>query len=113
MKVKDTIFLTCLRKNHNLFMLYICCYDISDARRLRSVAKELGRYALRCQKSIFVFEESEKMKIEHLIRKLQKKIDKNKDSLLVIPLCQKDSKKVLTLGLSIAPFFQNHKFVVL
>lgn len=40
-------------------MHYLIAYDIADPRRLRRVARRLERSALRCQKSVFVFDGSE------------------------------------------------------
>jgi len=40
-------------------MHYLIAYDIADPRRLRRVARRLERSALRCQKSVFVFDGSQ------------------------------------------------------
>ncbi len=40
-------------------MRFLIAYDIADPRRLRRVAKRLEREALRCQKSVFVFDGTE------------------------------------------------------
>ena len=40
-------------------MHYLIAYDIAHPRRLRRVARRLERSALRCQKSVFVFDGSE------------------------------------------------------
>jgi len=37
-------------------MHFLIAYDIADPRRLRRVARRLERHALRCQKSVFVFD---------------------------------------------------------
>ena len=37
-------------------MPYIMAYDIADPGRLRRVARLLERHALRCQKSVFLFQ---------------------------------------------------------
>ena len=40
-------------------MSFLVAYDIADPKRLRRVARLLERYALRCQKSVFLFDGDE------------------------------------------------------
>jgi CRISPR-associated endonuclease Cas2 len=40
-------------------MAYLIAYDIADPRRLRRVARFFERRALRCQKSVFLFQGDE------------------------------------------------------
>src|SRR5439155_405359 len=37
-------------------MRYVIAYDIADPARLRRVARRMERHALRCQKSVFLFQ---------------------------------------------------------
>ena len=50
-------------------MTYIIAYDIADPKRLHRVARVLERWAIRCQKSVFVFKGSE-LAIGELLKKL-------------------------------------------
>ena len=40
-------------------MRFLIAYDIADPRRLRKVARRLERLAVRCQKSVFLFQGDE------------------------------------------------------
>ncbi len=40
-------------------MRFLIAYDIADPKRLRRVARCLERHAVRCQKSVFLFEGTE------------------------------------------------------
>ena len=78
-------------------MIYMFCYDISDERRLRKVAKMLEKYGLRIQKSFFQadlsLEIKDKIKIDVL-----KIIDKKEDSFFIYPICDHCVKNAVTDG---------------
>ena len=67
-------------------MIYMVCYDITDAKRLRKVSKVLTNYGIRIQKSFFQCEIS-KDAVKRLTKELLKAIDEKKDRLSVYPLC--------------------------
>lgn len=67
-------------------MIYMVCYDISDAKRLKKVAKVLTNYGIRLQKSFFQCDISAEI-AKKLIKDLLKAIDEKKDRLSVYPLC--------------------------
>ena len=67
-------------------MIYMICYDIADAKRLRKVSKVLMNYGIRIQKSFFQCEIS-KDSVKKIIKELLNVIDTSKDRLSVYPLC--------------------------
>ena len=72
-------------------MYLLVFYDISDAKRLRQVAKTLLNYGTRIQNS--VFEMKIKQKEVNKLQKQLEKIIKGKDRVHYYPLCNKDLKK--------------------
>ena len=78
-------------------MIYMFCYDISDEKRLRKVAKILEKYGLRVQKSFF----QANIKPE-LVEKIKKDIFKvmnfKEDSFFIYPLCEMCAKKAIPVG---------------
>ncbi len=78
-------------------MIYMFCYDISDDRRLRKVAKVLEKYGLRIQKSFF--QANLKSEIKDKIRdEILKIIDKKQDSFFIYPICDHCSLNAQTDG---------------
>ncbi|GEM_PF-1376935 len=51
--------------------LFVVAYDIADPRRLRRVARIMERYALRTQRSVFLFQGTEK-ELEQLLNRVTK-----------------------------------------
>jgi len=78
-------------------MIYMVCYDISDDKRLKKIAKILENYGLRVQKSFFQCDMS-KDEIEILKNKLLKVIKQKKDSLFIYPLCADCSQRAIKDG---------------
>ena len=72
-------------------MYLLVFYDISDAKRLRQVAKTLLNYGTRIQNS--VFEMKIKQKEVNKLQKQLEKIIKGKDRVHYYSLCNKDLKK--------------------
>ena len=62
---------------------FIICYDISDAKRIRRVAKRLEGDAIRIQKSIFFVMQISKNELRTLVEKLLTLIDEKNDDLRV------------------------------
>ena len=67
-------------------MIYMICYDITDAKRLRKVSNVLINYGIRIQKSFFQCEIS-KDSVKILTKELLNVIDTAKDRLSIYPLC--------------------------
>jgi len=78
-------------------MIYMFCYDISNAKRLRKVAKILENYGMRVQKSFFQCD-MDKSSMDELKNKLLKLINKRKDSLFIYPLCEDCVNRVIKDG---------------
>lgn len=72
-------------------MLYLVCYDISDAKRLRQVSSLLRRYGTRVQKSVF------ECRINtDLCKKMQKELSalcREKDSVLIYRIPNREKKR--------------------
>lgn len=79
-------------------MRYIISYDITDAKRLKEVAKALQNMAWRMQKSVFmaIFTETE---FEAARKKLLSLIDQENDSLLFFPICKRCHESTIALGI--------------
>ena len=61
-------------------MAYLIAYDIADPRRLQRVARFLERRAVRCQKSVFLFQGSETALVG-LLDEAARRIDPDADVL--------------------------------
>ena len=69
-------------------MFLLVCYDISDERRLRQIAKIMQRFGDRVQKSVFECH-LEPRQYTQMRHKVQAVMDASEDSVRVYPLCQK------------------------
>lgn len=82
-------------------MMTIIIYDIQDTNNRNKVIKNLQHYGLkRIQKSAFTGELNKKDKQE-LSQKLEKNIQTEKDSILIIPVCDKCQEKIINHGKTI------------
>ncbi|ERP30766.1 CRISPR-associated endonuclease Cas2 [Chitinivibrio alkaliphilus] len=76
---------------------YVIIYDISDSRRLSRVARILEDSGIRYQKSVFELY----IKLGQLLKikqDIQAVIDAEEDSVIVIPVCEKDWQKQVKYG---------------
>lgn len=80
-------------------MIYFISYDIADDKRRRRATKTLANYGIRVQLSFFECEMEETQK-DGLAASLLEIIDKEEDSLLIYPLCQKCLSATFTEGRS-------------
>jgi len=78
-------------------MKYLFCYDISEPKRLASVAKILNEKGFRVQYSFFCCD-IDKETATLLFQKLEKEIDVNTDSLHMFPICEKCFGKIWNFG---------------
>ncbi len=74
-------------------MIYMICYDITNAKRLGKTAKILKNYGIRIQKSFFQCEISKDM-LDKLSKDILSVIDVSKDKLYIYPLCNSCLKNV-------------------
>jgi CRISPR-associated protein Cas2 len=76
---------------------FIFTYDIADNNRLRKVAKELEKSAVRVQYSVFEFEGSDK-EAEKLLNSLERLINKEEDRIYMFKLTNIKEKKIIRIG---------------
>ncbi len=69
--------------------MVVVCFDVCDRRRLYRVAKELGNYGVRVQKSIFECHLTPEQLAE-LQQRLAKWINADEDQVRYYFLCRKD-----------------------
>lgn len=77
--------------------LYLIAYDISDARRLRKVARRLEGSGWRMQQSVFHCRLNRK-DLERLVHDLKKLIHADEDCIRIYPLCGHDDRDILVAG---------------
>ncbi|NLF69574.1 MAG: CRISPR-associated endonuclease Cas2 [Candidatus Anammoximicrobium sp.] len=80
-------------------MRYIVAYDIAAPRRLRRVARLLEKHALRCQKSVFLYDGS-KEKLAALLDDIKALINEREDCVCAWGLAESQPKLGLTRGTS-------------
>ena len=73
--------------------MVVICFDVCDDRRLYRVARELGNFGSRVQKSLFECHLN-KEQLTDLQQRLAKLIDKNEDHVRYYFLCGKDVKQI-------------------
>ena len=69
--------------------MVVICFDVRDNKRLYRVARELGNFGARVQKSVFECHLNEKQ-LEELQQRLAKWIDGEQDQVRYYFLCPKD-----------------------
>lgn len=79
-------------------MKYVIAFDIVNDRVRARVVKILSEYAYRVQKSIFESLAS-KEALAEMEKKLEKVLDKKKDSVRIYPLCGKCEPEVRIMGI--------------
>jgi len=83
-------------------MLYLIAYDITDAKRLRLVAKTCEDFGVRVEYSVFECDLTPE-RFENLWAELNRLIDHEEDSLLAYRICGECVKKTLSSGVVIRP----------
>ena len=76
---------------------YLVCYDISDPKRLRKVARACEDYGYRRQLSVFLCRVSA-TDIVRLKNRLYELISLQEDQVLFIPLCQRCAGQIEAIG---------------
>jgi CRISPR-associated protein Cas2 len=69
----------------------LICYDISNGKRLRKVAKFLEKNAMRIQNSVFLYPQVVKFELTHLVNKLNELIDDEEDDIRIYHIDIKNS----------------------
>lgn len=90
---------------------YLVCYDISDPKRLRRVARACEDYGYRKQLSIFLCRVSA-TDFVRLRSRLYDIIDRDEDQVLFIPVCPKCAAGMESLGRPTAAADANDVVVV-
>lgn len=78
-------------------MLHLVAYDIPSPKRLKKISSLCLDYGVRIQYSVFQFDLNEELTFRFLER-LQKIIDPEQDSVIVIPVCGLCRKKIRIFG---------------
>ncbi len=76
---------------------YVLAYDIGDDKRRVKIAKLMESLGARVQGSVFEAYLTA-AELESLLRKAEKRMRKEEDSLRVYPLCRACQKRLLTRG---------------
>lgn len=79
-------------------MNMLVAYDIAHERRLVKVAKILGDYGVRVQKSIFEVSIPSRRIMETMKGRIEKVIDHDEDGVKYFPLCGKCAETVEIIG---------------
>jgi len=64
-------------------MDFLVCYDISDKKRLSSVARAIEKQAMRIQRSVYLYTEVTRAEMGDLVAQIQKLIDKEADDVRI------------------------------
>ncbi|MFO8072416.1 MAG: CRISPR-associated endonuclease Cas2, partial [Polyangia bacterium] len=78
-------------------MLHAVCYDISNDRRRRKIARLLEGYGVRVQKSVFEARLDQK-KLLSLRKKLERRIDPELDSVRIYRICARCRESIEVIG---------------
>jgi len=78
-------------------MMLVVCFDVRDKKRLYRVARELGNFGVRVQKSIFECHLQDD-ELATLQKRLAKHIDANQDQVRYYFLCNRDLEAVTIDG---------------
>ena len=82
----------------------LAMYDIADPARLRKVEKTVKRFGVRVQKSVFECSLKESS-VNELIRRVEKIMDKERDSFKIYPLLGNARMKQTIIGRGEIPVF--------
>lgn len=83
-------------------MEYLVCYDISDDRRRTQAANVLLDFGRRVQESVFMADIDEDL-AGRMRERLEKVIDPNVDSVVILTLCGTCRTKAKTMGIADIP----------
>ncbi len=62
---------------------FLICYDISDTKRLRKIAKLLESLAIRIQYSIYYYKDASADEMKVIVKKLNELIDQDDDDIRI------------------------------
>ena len=77
--------------------IFVVAYDVSDDKRRNRISRELLKYGVRAQYSVFEVFVSEK-EFKQMKKQLQKFIDRYEDSLVFYPLTENEYKNAKREG---------------
>ncbi len=77
--------------------MFVVCFDVCDDKRLRRIAREIGNFGARVQKSVFEchLDDSE---LAALQQRLARLLNEKEDNVRYYPLCPKDASAILIDG---------------
>lgn len=78
-------------------MRYLYCYDISNAKRLRAIAKVLKQKGLRIQRSFFICD-FDYVKAIELLNEIKDIMNVHRDSVFMYGICDSCQSKVSSIG---------------
>ncbi len=76
---------------------FLICYDISDEKRLRKIAKIIEQEAMRIQRSVYFYEQVNKKELDVLIKTILEVLDEKLDDLRIYTI----KNKGISLGKAI------------
>jgi len=80
--------------------IYMVCYDICDDKRRNRIIRELLKFGIRTQYSVFECKLTEKEK-NYLKREISKIINEKEDLVYFYPLSENSYKKIIRTGSNI------------
>jgi len=80
--------------------MYLVAYDIADPKRLQKIRKKCLEYGIKIQKSVFLID-SKSSQIEKFTKEVISLSNKEEDSLIILPICQKCYQKLQQFGIPI------------
>lgn len=78
--------------------MFLICFDICDAKRLRNVARQMENFGVRVQQSVFECYLDER-ELHELQKRLASVINEEEDTIRYYSLCDKDRNAILIDGI--------------
>lgn len=68
---------------------FLICYDVSDEKRLKKIAKIIEQEAIRIQRSVYFYEQVDKKELNILIKSVLEVLDEKLDDLRIYTIKDK------------------------
>lgn len=92
-------------------MKYLICYDITSAKRLAKISKQLESKGYRVQLSFFTCDVS-KQELEGLKKEILPLLDMKKDKFAIYQVCENCYKNGIYIGCDLSRFFTDTYMVL-